>query len=146
MIEQRAILDLASPVFEQLVLAEVLRDPESVLAGQRQRLLVQRDRLAAVVAARFPQWRLQVPAGGLVLWAELPTESSTRLAMAAERHGLLLTPGPRFFVGGGGERQLRLPYTQPPALASEAIDRLAAAWADQLTDNRPASSWLTLTA
>lgn len=146
LIEQRAILDLASPVFEQLVLAEVLRDPEPVLAGQRQRLLIQRDQLAAAVAARFPQWRLRLPAGGLVLWVELPTETSTRLAMAGERHGLLLTPGPRFFVGGGGERQLRLPYTQPPALADQAIDRLAAAWADQLTDSRPGSSWLTLTA
>lgn len=146
LIEQRAILDLASPVFEQLVLAEVLREPEAVLAGQRQRLLVQRDLLAAAIATRFPDWRLRLPAGGLVLWAELPTETSTRLAMTAERHGLLLTPGPRFFVGGGGERHLRLPYTQPPALADQAVDRLAAAWADQHTNGRAAASWLTLTA
>lgn len=146
LIEQRAILDLASPVFEQLVLAELLHDPEPMLAGQRHRLLTQRDRLAAAVAARFPEWRLRLPAGGLVLWAELPTESSTRLTMAAERHGLLLTPGPRFFVGGGGERHLRLPYTHPPDLADQAVDRLAAAWTDQLAARRLTGSWLTLTA
>ena len=146
LIEQRAILDLASPVFEQLALAEVLQDPEPVLAGQRQRLLVQRDRLVAAVTERFPRWRLPIPSGGLVLWAELPAEASTRLAMAAERHGLLLTPGPRFFVGGGGERHLRLPYTHPADLADQAVDRLAAAWADQLVDGRPAGPWLTLTA
>ena len=146
LIEQRAILDLASPVFEQLVLAEVLQDADSVLAGQRQRLLDQRDRLVSAVVGRFPQWRLRVPAGGLVLWAELPAETSTRLAMAAERHGLLLTPGPRFFVGGGGERHLRLPYTLPALLADQAVDRLAAAWADQGADHRPSGSWLTLTA
>jgi DNA-binding transcriptional MocR family regulator len=81
-----------------------------------------------------------------VLWAELPTESSTRLNMTAERHGLLLTPGPRFFVGGGGERYVRLPYTQPSEVADQAIDRLAAAWSDQVREPRPASPWLSLTA
>ena len=147
LIEQRAVLDLASPVFEQLVLAEILADPEPLLAAQRLRLLEQRDHLLGELAVRFPDWRVSPPPGGLVLWAELPTESSTRLAMAAERHGLLLTPGPRFFVGGGGERFLRLPYIQPPAVASQALDRLAAAWADQRRDPRTTStSWSSLTA
>jgi DNA-binding transcriptional MocR family regulator len=146
LIEQRAILDLASPVFEQLVLAEVLDDPAPLLAGQRLRLIDQRDRLLADLTDRFPDWRVAAPPGGLVLWAELPTESSTRLAMAAERHGLLITPGPRFFVGGGGERYVRLPYTQTPAVATEAVDRLAAAWAAEVRDPRPTSPWLSLTA
>ena len=86
------------------------------------------------------------PSGGLVVWAELPTESSTRLAMAAERHGVLVTPGPRFFVGGSGERHLRLPYIQPADVAVRAVDRLVAAWGDQARDPRPVSPWLTLTA
>jgi DNA-binding transcriptional MocR family regulator len=146
LVEQRAILDLASPVFEQLVLTEVLADTESLLAGQRQRLLRQRDHLLAELAAAFPSWRVPIPPGGLVLWAELPSESSTRLAMAAEQHGLLLTPGPRFFVGGGGERFLRLPYTHPTAVASQAVERLAAGWSDHVEDPRPATTWLSLTA
>lgn len=146
LIEQRAILDLASPVFEQLVLAEILTDPEPLLAGQRLRLLDQRDQLLRDLAGQFPDWCINAPSGGLVLWAELPTESSTRLAMAAERHGLLLTPGPRFFAGGGGERHLRLPYTQPTAVAARAVERLAAAWVDQAGERRPASPWLSLTA
>jgi DNA-binding transcriptional MocR family regulator len=146
LVEQRAILDLASPVFEQLVLADILTDPEPLLAEQRLRLLGQRDRLVDDLAERLPAWRIRTPAGGLVLWAELPTESSTRLAMAAERHGVLVTPGPRFFLGGGGERHLRLPYTQPADVAVRAVDRLTAAWADQARDPRPASPWLSLTA
>ena len=146
LVEQRAVLDVASPVFEQLVLADVLADPEPLLAEQRLRLLSQRDRLVADLAERLPDLRVPTPAGGLVLWSELPTESSTRLAMAAERHGLLLTPGPRFFVGGGGERHLRLPYTQRPEVADRAVDRLVAAWTDQVRDPRPISPWLSLTA
>ena len=146
LVEQRAILDLASPVFEQLVLADILSDPEPLLTEQRLRLLVQRDRLIADLAERLPDWRVPTPPGGLVLWAELPTESSTRLAMAAERHGVLITPGPRFFLGGGGERHLRLPYTQPTDVAVRAVDRLVDAWTDQVRDHRPISPWLSLTA
>ena len=139
LVEQRAILDVASPVFEQVVLADVLTDPAPVLAEQRLRLLEQRDRLVADLAERLPAWRVPSPPGGLVLWAELPTESSTRLAMAAERHGVLITPGPRFFVGGGGERHLRLPYTQPAEAAVRAVDGLVTAWTDQVRDQRPLS-------
>jgi DNA-binding transcriptional MocR family regulator len=146
LVEQRAILDVASPVFEQLVLADVLTDPQPLLAEQRLKLLGQRDRLVADLADRLPDWRVPIPPGGLVLWAELPTESSTRLAMAAERHGVLVTPGPRFFLGGGGERHLRLPYTQPADVAVRAVDRLVAAWTDQVRDQRPISPWLSLTA
>ena len=146
LVEQRAILDVASPVFEQLVLAEILADPEPLLAEQRLRLLEQRDRLVADLTVRLPDWRVPTPPGGLVLWAELPTESSTRLAMSAERHGVLITPGPRFFLGGGGERHLRLPYTQPADVAVRAVDRLVDAWADQVRDQRPISPWLSLTA
>ncbi len=146
LVEQRAILDLASPVFEQLVLADILSDPEPLLAEQRLRLLTQRDRLLADLADRLPDWRVPSPPGGLVLWAELPTESSTRLAMAAERHGALITPGPRFFVGGGGERHLRLPYTQPTDVAVQAVGRLVDAWNDQVGEQRPVAPWWSLTA
>ena len=141
LVEQRAILDLASPVFEQLVLADILSDPEPLLAEQRLRLLTQRDRLLADLADRLPDWRVPSPPGGLVLWAELPTESSTRLAMAAERHGALITPGPRFFLGGGGERHLRLPYTQPTDVAVQAVGRLVDAWNDQVGEQRPVAPW-----
>ena len=57
----RAILDLASPVFEQLVLADMLADPEPLLAEQRLRLLEQRDRLIADLGERLSDWRVPTP-------------------------------------------------------------------------------------
>ena len=128
------------------MLADMLTDPEPLLAEQRQRLLGQRDRLVGRARRAAPGLAGADACRRLVLWAELPTESSTRLAMAAERHGVLITPGPRFFVAGGGERHLRLPYAQPAGVADQAVDRLVAAWTDQVRDRRPISPWLSLTA
>ncbi|MDQ3155763.1 MAG: hypothetical protein M3Q98_03425, partial [Actinomycetota bacterium] len=63
---------------------------------------------------------------GLSLWVTLPARNSSQLTAAAARHGLLLTPGPRFFAqaGAAGEWHLRLPYTQAHATLTEAVDRL----------------------
>jgi DNA-binding transcriptional MocR family regulator len=55
---------------------------------------------------------------------------STALTLAAERHGVLLAPGPQFAVEGGLERWLRLPCTRPPDVLREAVRRLAVASRD----------------
>ncbi len=53
---------------------------------------------------------------------------SSRLAELAETGGLVLTPGHRFFVDGGGERHLRLPYTFDVDVLDDAVGRLADVW------------------
>ena len=129
LVEHRATLDLGTAPLEQLALAALLEDPDPVLADQRRRLREQRDRLVDQLAEHLPSWRCQVPGGGLSLWVELPGESSSRLAAAAERQGLLLSAGPRFFPGGGGERRLRLPFAAAPEVLDDAVQRLVRAWA-----------------
>ncbi|MET0694707.1 MAG: PLP-dependent aminotransferase family protein [Propionibacteriaceae bacterium] len=148
LLETRALLDIGTAPFEQLVLAELLADSQAFLTAQRERLRIQRDRLLAELAAALPGWTADSPAGGLSLWVTLPDESSTRLAALAERHHLVLTAGPRFFTDGGGERQLRLPYTAEPEVLADAVQRLAALWADLDSSGhgRPRSAALGLTA
>ena len=75
----------------------------------------------------LPQWRFNVPAGGLCLWVELDAPVSSALARAAEQLGVRLAPGPRFGADGTMERFLRLPYTMPVADLVEAVHRIAAA-------------------
>ena len=128
LVETRASLDLGTAPYEQLVLAELLRDPEPALAAQRDRLRRQRDHLIELVAAALPDWSFERPAGGLSLWARLPAPLSSRLAELADGKGLVVTPGHRFFVDGGGERYLRLPYTHTTDVLDEAVRRLADAW------------------
>ena len=88
---------------------------------------------------RLPQWEFRVPRGGLCLWVQLPRPLSTAVTAAADRHGLVLAPGPQFAVEGGMERFLRLPFTShAPELLVEAVDRLALAW-QEAESIRPAS-------
>jgi DNA-binding transcriptional MocR family regulator len=120
----RATMDLGAPVFEQLVLAELLADPEPALAQRRRVLAGRRDLLIAALAEHCPQWIVRRPAGGLVTWCELDEPVATRLAVAAESQGLRLVPGARFGVDGGWERWLRVPFTLPPAVLTDAVARL----------------------
>ncbi len=126
----RVGLDLGAPVFEQLVLARLLAgDFDAVLDAHRRRLREQRDALIAALTAELPDWTFRKPAGGMALWCRLPSVGATALSVEAERHGVLLAPGPSFAPEGGLDRYLRLPYTVPVRDMEEAVRRIAAAWA-----------------
>lgn len=126
----RVTMDLGAPVLEQLVLARLFRDGlEPAMESHRARLREQRAVLVEALAQALPSWRYRMPAGGMVLWCELPVAGSTALAAESERLGLHLAPGPAFAPDGGLDRFVRLPYTQSPDVLREAVDRLASAWA-----------------
>jgi DNA-binding transcriptional MocR family regulator len=123
----RASLDLGSPLFEQLWLAEVLADPELSLRTRRAELREQRDTLAAALRAECPDWSFRLPDGGVNLWCRLPAPIGSRLTAAAEDLGVLLTPGSRFGVSDRLEGWLRLPFVQPSDRLRDAVRRIAAA-------------------
>ena len=125
---QRAALDLGGPVLDQLVVARLLTDLDTVTATRRAELAAARDHLLGRLAEGFPQWRPSRPRGGLCLWVELGAPVSSLLVGAARRHDLLLAAGPRFGLDGAFERHLRLPYTLRRDRMDAALDRLAAAW------------------
>ena len=130
LVRARAAMDLASPVLEQLIAAELLAVIGDIRAQRCTELRERRDALARAVAEQLPQWRFRLPAGGSSLWARLPEPASTDLAAAAERHGVRLVPGPAFGVDGSLERFARLPFTLPPDTLRAAAGRLAAAYAE----------------
>jgi DNA-binding transcriptional MocR family regulator len=126
----RAGLDLGGPALEQLVVARLLARYDSVTASRRCELAAARDHLLGRLARTFPGWRPSRPGGGLSLWVDLGRPESSRLTGAARRHDVLLAAGPRFGLDGAFERYLRLPFTLRQDRTDEAMDRLAAAWAD----------------
>lgn len=125
--EARVAMDLGAPVMEQLALTRLLA-AGPVLPEHLARLREQRDALAAAVSAALPSWRYRLPGGGLALWCELPRPLGTAVTAEAERHGVIVTPGPVFAVNGGLDRFVRIPWTRPVADLEEAVRRLAAAW------------------
>ncbi len=114
LVAARRGLDLGSPVFEQLVLAELLAGP----AGRAGRAP---GTCSPPSATRSPTrcgrsartGRSGVPPGGLSLWCRLPAPVSTRIAAVAQNFGVRVVPGSFFAPHGGLERWLRLPYAEP---------------------------------
>ncbi len=126
LVSARYAVDLGSPVFEQLVLTELMAD-ETLLDRRRAELRGYRDALAGAVHRYLPDWTFTLPAGGLSLWCRMPEPVSSRLAVAAAGHGVQVAPGSRFGVHGGLERWIRLPFSLPPDRIDEAVRRLSAA-------------------
>lgn len=118
---------LSGPVVEQLAACHLLDTADETLPPRRAALRSSRDVLLDELARQLPRWHTARPAGGLVLWCELPSARSTRLAQEAERYGLRLVAGPRFGTGHAFEDRLRLPYTRPPEVLRRAVGLLARA-------------------
>ncbi len=73
----RSARDSASPVLDGLLAARVLPRLDALVAERRPRIVERRDALADGLARHLPGWRAPRPGGGLWLWAELPTPSSS---------------------------------------------------------------------
>ena len=126
---QRATVDLGAPVLEQLAALTLLEGAEPVLAARRGALRRQRDVLLEQLNVRLPGWRYAVPEGGLSLWATLPEPVSAVLAATSGRFGVRVAAGARFGTEGLFERQVRVPFTLPEGDLTEAVARLARAYA-----------------
>ncbi|MEU6713384.1 PLP-dependent aminotransferase family protein [Nonomuraea sp. NPDC046802] len=123
----RAVVDIASPVLEQLVVARLFDRLEETRAERRRALRASRDALVSGLREHLPEWTFTVPRGGGVLWVRLNGEAATPLADAAAGHGVRLAPGPWFGLEGTLEGYLRLPFTLPPQTVTEAVTRIRTA-------------------
>lgn len=140
LVQARMAQDLGSAAFDQLVVHAMMTDHAHLFDEHLDRMRRQRDVLVDQLRRALPRFHVDAPAGGPSLWVGLPGRTSSRLVAAAEEQGLLLTPGPRFFVGSptAGERHLRVPVTSPEHVLTEAVARLARAWESVDDVRRPA--------
>jgi len=128
----RLTLDLGAPLLEQLVATELISSGRELLDHRRDQLRASRDAALAAVAEHLPDWRVSRPGGGLNLWCELPAALSSALVPKAAVHDVLLAAGPSFAPEGGLDRFVRLPYTLPAHVLTDAIARLGLAWRSTL--------------
>jgi DNA-binding transcriptional MocR family regulator len=134
MFRSRLSLDLGAPLLEQLVATELIRNRGDLIEHRREQLRASRAAGIAAIAQHLPTWRVSMPTGGLNLWCELPEARSTDLLPQAELRDVLLAPGPSFAPVGGLDHFLRIPYTQPAQVLTDAISRLGAAWTATLAE------------
>ena len=101
----------------QLVIAELVesRGHDAHLRALRRRFAEQVARMRDAVARHFPAGtRVSDPAGGFVLWLELPAGTDcAALHARAAREGIAFVPGEMFSAGGQYGNCLRLACGQP---------------------------------
>ncbi|WP_420125659.1 PLP-dependent aminotransferase family protein [Longimicrobium sp.] len=108
----KAATTVATPTPTQLAIAEFLRTGGYDHHVRRLKAALQAnvERVTAQVAGRFPPGtRISAPAGGFLLWVELP-EAVDALELYARclGRGVSLAPGPVFSATGGNRNLIRL--------------------------------------
>lgn len=124
-LRNRPAVDLGTPLVEQLAATHLLEDLPSMVASRSLGLRHGRDNAVSLLRQALPQWNVHTPDGGLNLWINTETVSSSALALAARAEGLGLVPGPRFGIDGAFERYLRLPFSYGEGQMRDAVDILA---------------------
>jgi len=125
---------LATPLIPQLAIAEFLERGgyEHHLRRLRRAYAQQAQLMRAAVSRSFPEGtRLSSPAGGYVLWIELPPQvDAMRLYRLALDQGITIGPGYMFSISDSYRNFIRLnfssPWSERIAQAVAAVGRLAA--------------------
>lgn len=113
---QKYVLNLAAPTLAQLGVADFLERGgyDRYLRGVRGHYQRQVNRMIQAVARCFPVGtRVTQPAGGFVLWVELPRSvESLELYRRALQQGISVAPGPMFSATGKYRNCIRLNCAQ----------------------------------
>jgi DNA-binding transcriptional MocR family regulator len=141
--QARAVIDLGTPVVEQLACVDLLGEVDKILIDRLADLRSRRALLRTLVSDLLPDWTIGPSVGGLSVWAQLPEPTSSALAAVAPQFGVRLAAGPRFGIGGAFERFVRLPYSQDASAMTAGLKGIAAAFtavrAGRRADTPPAA-------
>jgi DNA-binding transcriptional MocR family regulator len=124
----KAAADLGTPLLSQVVAAKLLPQREQAGRLRREQLRPRRERLTDLLADQLPAWSWRPPPGGLAAWIAMPGGSATAFASVAQRHGVVVVPGPVLSPDESHRSHLRLSFAPGLALLEEGVDRLAQAW------------------
>jgi DNA-binding transcriptional MocR family regulator len=126
----KIVADHATSLITQAIAARVFDRIDEVIAWTRATAAERRTVLMDALAAKLPEWSWHVPGGGLSLWVQLPDADAVQFSRLAARHGVIVRPGSLASPDGGFRDHIRIAYGIEPERLVEAVDRLAAAWAE----------------
>lgn len=123
----KAAADLSGQPFQQAIAAQLIRGRHDEIIKWRQDWVRPRyEALAAALSSLLPAWEWAPPAGGLTIWARLPSDTdSSAFAQAALRRGVAVVPGRLVSVSADRSAWLRLAFTRAPADLAAAVAALA---------------------
>ena len=136
----KALNDLYSSIPSQLMALDTFGSLGELQQVRRDKMFEQATMLMSELRTRLPEWRFRSPQGGVVLWVELPGGRATAFSQTARSFGVSVPTSAEFAAGADGDDHLRLPFTLPPRVLQEAVQRLATAWSRFSNDRVPAGA------
>lgn len=122
--------DQMSSLPSQMLAIAIVDELEEIIAERIDQLRGRATVLGDAVADRLPDWTTNTVRGGLVTWSKLPFGSASAFARFATRFGVAVAGGREFSSAQTIDDHIRIPFTARETTLVEAVDRLAAAWAD----------------
>lgn len=135
----KAVADMFTPVLSQVAGLAVLEHYDGIVDARLTQLRPSADLIVDALRERLPEWAHAPVRGGLSVWVTLPEHASaSAFVRHAGQHGVLIASGRQFSSVDADSSHIRIPFTAPPAVLAEAMDRLVEAW--QTFDRRPAGA------
>jgi len=120
--------DLGPSVPAQLIALQLVPHLDDLARRRRATLEATVERAVERLRADLPDWRITGPAGGSVLWAELPMADAGPYVLLAGRHGVHVAPGSIATPARTPDPHIRICVDRPWATVDEGIHRLQLAW------------------
>ncbi len=126
---QRARRDLGTAITSQLLAQRVLPALDDHLVARRHNLAAAATLATRLLHERFPDWGVELPSGGAMVWATLPLADATGFATYARQFGVATLPGSAVNTSRGADPHLRIATDVGDDVLRDGIDRLDRAWA-----------------
>lgn len=125
----KAVADMFTPALSQLIGLEMIDRYDDLVDARLDELRPSADLVVDALRRDLPEWSFPPVRGGLSVWATLPNDASaTAFVHHAARHGVSIASGREFCPNDVDCPNIRIPFTAPPAVLDEAMQRLATAW------------------
>lgn len=136
----KALADLGSPVIDQALTARLLPRLTELTSARAKLATGRKHLLGQLLTERLPEWAWAEPDGGSALWIQLPDTDARVFAQVALRHGVEVVAGRAMDPTGEHDGYLRVPFSYPAEVMTDAVDRMASAWRELRRHGPPAAA------
>lgn len=126
----RLSTDMGTSVPSQLIAQQLVPHLDDLIAQRRAALASRVDHALELLGGSLPDWSIEPPGGGSVLWARLPIEDTAGFVLHARQHGVQVAPGSAANAARSPDHFVRICVDRATAGVEEGIRRLAEAWND----------------